>query len=50
MVLILLILFQKPNMKKMDQILKIKSLRQIKKIPVLVAWLKKQISILRLGK
>ena len=43
------ILFQEPNMKKMYQILKIKSLRADKKIPD-VSDLKKQISMLKLLK
>ena len=40
----------KRNMKKMDQILKIKSARQTKKYLMLVVWLKKQFLILKLLK
>ena len=41
---------KKKHMKEMDQILKIKSVRQTKKYQMLVVWLKKQISMLKLMK
>ena len=42
MVLILQIFFQELNMKKMGQILKIKSIRQRKRFLMLAIWLKRK--------
>ena len=41
---------RKTNLKKIDQILKIKSIRETKKYLMLLVWLKKQILILKLLK